>query len=138
VSDFNVPNIDLNKAATDFNHAVKEGAYVAVGLGVLGFQRAQAQRVQWTRQLESQWEELSQQFAGAGQTLDDQLEAVRDRLLDIAKVVDQQVQPARQRFDEQVDRIEERLPAGPRSVLHSWRAAAATSEQIWRHSLGLN
>ena len=32
--------------------ALKDGAYVAIGLGVLGFQRAQVQRVELTKQLE--------------------------------------------------------------------------------------
>jgi chromosome segregation ATPase len=202
-----VPKIDINKAAADFNNAVKEGAYIAVGLGVIGFQRAQAQRVEWTKQLESQWEELGklavklnsqlssqveaytesarsqadttrsewaeqltelstrleefiapardqlakliswelpnlpdfgQQYAEAGHTLDEQLDAVRSRLVEIAKIVDDRVQPARQLLDEQMDRIEERLPTAARSMVQSWRTAAATPEQIWRQSVGLN
>ena len=202
-----LPKIDVNKAAAEFNKAVKEGAYVAVGLGVLGFQRAQAQRVEWTKQLESQWEDLGklalklnsqlnsqageyaqsarsqaetartqwaeqlielvtrldelvvparvqlaralwrelpnlpglgQQFTDADHALDDQLEALRSRLAEIAKVVDDRVQPARQRLDGQVDRVEERLPAAARSVVQSWRALLGTPEQIWRNSVGLN
>jgi hypothetical protein len=203
VPNITVPKIDINKAATEVNNAIKEGAYVAVGLGVLGFQRAQVQRVEWTRQVESQWEELSklalklnteaedyaqtartqaesargqwadqltelskrldeviapardqlakvfsrdlpglpdlgQQFAEAGQTLDEQLDAVRTRLVEIAKALDERVQPARHLLDEQVDRFEQRLPASARSVVQSWRTVAATPEQIWRNRAGLN
>jgi chromosome segregation ATPase len=198
-----LPRIDINKAAAGVNNAVKEGAYVAVGLGVLGFQRAQAQRVEWTKQLENQWEELGklavklnsqvedyaqtartqaetarnqwaeqltelskrldnvlapardqlskvfsrelpnlpdfgQQFSEAGHTVEEQLDAVRARLIELAKAVDERVQPARHRLDEQVDRFEQRLPAGARSVVQSWRTAAATPEQIWRSNVGLN
>jgi ElaB/YqjD/DUF883 family membrane-anchored ribosome-binding protein len=203
VPDINVPRIDVNKAATGVNNALKEGAYVAVGLGVLGFQRVQAQRVEWTKQLESQWEELGklaiklnsqveeytqtarsqgetvrsqwaeqltelsrrldevitpardrlakaisrelptlpdfgQQFAGAGQTLDEQIDAARARLVEVAKAVDERVQPARHLLDERVDRFEQRLPAGARSMVQSWRTVAATPEQIWRNNVGLN
>jgi hypothetical protein len=203
VPDTTVPRIDITKAAAEVNNALKEGAYVAVGLGVLGFQRAQAQRVEWTKQLESQWEELGklgvklnsqveeytqtaqsqaetartqwaeqltalskrlddiigpareqlakvisrelpnlpdfgEQFAGAGQTWEEQLEAVRTRLAEVAKALDERVQPARHLLDEQVDRFEQRLPAGARSMVQSWRSAASTPEQIWRNSVGLN
>jgi hypothetical protein len=203
VPDITVPRIDINKAATEVGSALKEGAYVAVGLGVLGFQRVQAQRVEWTKQLESQWEELGklaikvnsqvdeytqtarsqaetvrtqwaeqltemskrldevitparerlaktisrelpnlpdfgQQFSEAGHTLDEQLDAARARLVEVAKAVDERVQPARHLLDEQVDRFEQRLPAGARSVVQSWRTVAATPEQIWRNNVGLN
>jgi hypothetical protein len=198
-----LPRIDLNKAAAEFNNALKDGAYVAVGLGVLGFQRAQAQRVEWTRQLENQWQELGklagklnsgaeeyarstrsqaggagtqwaeqlselgkrldeiiaparnqlvkvisrdltnlpdfgQPFAEGSQSLEDQLAAVRAWLIEVGKAVDERVQPARQRLDEQVDRFEQRLPAGARALVQSWRNVAATPEQFWRSSAGLD
>jgi hypothetical protein len=203
VPDITLPRIDINKAAADVNNAVKEGVYVAIGLGVLGFQRAQVQRVELTKQLEAQWEEFTklaaklneqmeeyaqtsrgqaetardqwaeqlteltkrlddviapareqlakllsrelpalpdfgQQFAEAGQTLEEQLDAVRARWIEVARLVDERMQPARQRFDEGIDRFEERLPAGARSMMQSWRTAAATPEQIWRNRVGLN
>ena len=57
--EFNMPTIDLEQAATDFNNALKEAAYIAVGLGVLGFQRAQVQRVELMKLLEAQLAGLS-------------------------------------------------------------------------------
>jgi hypothetical protein len=193
----------MNKAAAELNSALKDGVYVAVGLGVLGFQRAQVHRVEWTRQLEAQWEELgklaiklnsqaeehaqtarghagtartqwaeqlsglserldqviapardqvadvlsrelsslpefAQQFAEGSQALEEQLEAVRVRLIEAARVLDEQLQPARQLLDEQLDRFEQRLPAGARSLFQSWRSVAATPEQIWRSNAGLD
>jgi hypothetical protein len=203
MADIPLPRIDINKAAAELNNALKDGAYVAVGLGVLGFQRAQAQRVQWTRQLETQWQELGklaiklnaqaeefaqtarsqaggsrtqwaeqlseltnrldeiiapardqlakaisrdlanlpdfgQQFAEGSQTLEEQLEAVRARFIELARTLDERVQPARQRLDEQVERFEQRLPAAARSLVQSWRSVAATPEQIWRSNAGLD
>jgi hypothetical protein len=35
------------------NDAVRDGAYIALGFGVLGFQRAQVRRVELAKQLES-------------------------------------------------------------------------------------
>jgi hypothetical protein len=58
--DITFPQIDINKTATDVNNALREGAYFAVGLGVLGFQRAQVRRVELTKQLESQLSQLTQ------------------------------------------------------------------------------
>jgi hypothetical protein len=203
VPDSNFPNFDINKAAADFNEVLKEGAYVAVGLGVLGFQRAQVLRNEWARQLEpqreqlsnlsaalnsqfedyartaraqaetarTQWAEqladytkrldealaaarvslgkkfpaelpnlpdLSEQLVEASQALEEQLEAARALLIELAKLVDERVRPARQQFDEQVDRMEQRLPDGARSLVQSVRGAAASREQLWRNAVGLN
>lgn len=193
MADSNFSNIDINKTAADLNEMLKEGAYVAVGLGVLGFQRAQVLRHEWARQLSNrsttlnsqfeeyaqtartqaetartQWAEqlaeyarrldealaparaslakvlseelpdLAQQLSQASQALEEQLESARAQLLEFAKVVDEQVRPARQQFDEQFDRMEQRLPDGARGVVQSVRGAAATREQLWRNAVGLN
>jgi hypothetical protein len=50
--DSTVLPLDVNRVAADFGQAVQDGVYIAIGLGVLGFQRAQVRRVEWTRQLE--------------------------------------------------------------------------------------
>ncbi|HEY3811088.1 MAG TPA: hypothetical protein VGL49_06605 [Acidimicrobiales bacterium] len=194
--DITFPPVDVNKAAADFNHAFKEGAYVAVGLGVLGFQRAQVQRVELVKQLEAQFGQLSAQFEGytesarsqaelarhqlaeqfselserleevlapawaqlgkalpselpkfpdfgeplnaAGQTLDEQQETARVQLTELARAVDERMQPVRQQLDEQIDRLEQTLPAAARNVVQSVRAAAATPEQVLRTAVGLD
>ena len=163
-----VPNVDLSKAAAELNHAVKEGAYVAVGLGVLGFQRAQVQRVELTKQLEAQLAALNSQLEGYLGTARDQAEATRGQfaeqlsdigkaveeilapalsqlsktvqteLPELAKAVDELVAPARQQLDAQLNRFEERLPAGARGVVRSVRTAASTQEQALRAAVGLS
>lgn len=155
-----IPNIDINKAAADINKAIKDGAYIAIGLGVLGFQRAQVQRVELTKQLESQLEHLTTlpgslngQAEGYAQTARSQAEhtraqvaeqlgelskTARAQLTELAKSVDEQVQPVRRQLDEQVDKLEQILPAGARSVVQSVRAAAATPEQLLRTAVGLD
>jgi recombinational DNA repair ATPase RecF len=123
VPDVTFPTVDFGKAVADFNNALKEGAYVAVGLGVLGFQRAQVQRVELIKQLEAQWE---------------QLEGARVQLAEFAKTVDERVQPVRHQLDEQIERLEQYLPAGTRSVVQSVRAAATAPEQLLRNAVGLD
>lgn len=71
------PNVDFDKAAADLNNALKEAAYVAVGLGVLGFQKAQVQRV-----------ELAKRVAAP------EVEALRAQVSELAKTVDRVVRSA--------------------------------------------
>lgn len=165
--EFKIPNIDVEKAAADFNDALREAVYVTVGLGVLGFQRAQVQRVELMKQLETQLTALAE----FSQTLNQQAEtylsvareqladareqlvklssevipsdrpdaaAVRSQLTELAKAVDEAVAPVRQQFEEQVDRLEEVLPQTARDLVQSIRGAAATQEQAFRSAVGLS
>lgn len=165
--EFKIPNIDVEKAAADFNDALKEAAYVAVGLGVLGFQRAQVQRVELMQQIETQLTTL----AALSQTLGQQAgtyigaareqlvearaqltklseevlptervdaEVLRSQLTELAKAVDEAVAPVRQQFEEQIDRLEEVLPRTARDLVQSIRSAAASQEQAIRSAVGLS
>jgi predicted nucleic acid-binding Zn-ribbon protein len=165
--DIKFPNLDVEKAATDFNNALKEAAYVAVGLGVLGFQRAQVQRVELMKQLDDQigyLSGLSSTFNGSAETYlaaarqqltdaRDQLvklsseviptdiadpAAVRSSLTELAKSVDEAVAPVRQQFEEQLDRLEEVLPQTARDLVQSVRGAAASQEHALRNAVGLS
>jgi ElaB/YqjD/DUF883 family membrane-anchored ribosome-binding protein len=149
VPDVTFPPVDINKAAADVNNALKEGAYVAVGLGVLGFQRAQVQRVELMKQLEAQFGQLSTQLEDyteiarsqaevARTQIEGQLETARVQLTELAKTVDERMQPVRKQLDGQIDRLEQTLPPAARSVVESVRAAAATPEQVLRSVVGLD
>ena len=165
--DIPFPNIDVEKAANDFNNALKEAAYVAVGLGVLGFQRAQVQRVELTKQLEAQLAGLSDLSTTLGEQAETYLTAarkqlvelraqlaklsadvlptetvdaaaVRSQLTELAKAVDEAVAPVRQQFEEQLDRLEEVLPQTARDLVQTVRGAAAAQEQAVRSAVGLS
>ena len=84
------PAVDLNQAVAEINNALKEGVYVAVGLGVIGFQRAQVQRVELTKQLEAQWEQLSAQLAKAVPADRSQLPDLSQQLTEAGKVIEEQ------------------------------------------------
>lgn len=165
--EINFRNVDVEKAAADFNEALKEAAYVAVGLGVLGFQRAQVQRVELMKQLEAQLEALGafsrslntqteRYLATAREQLADMraqvarlsadvipsdrpdAAAVRSQLTELAKSVDEAVAPVRQQFEEQLDRLEEVLPQTARDLVQSIRGAASSQEQALRSAVGLS
>ena len=92
-------------------HLLTEGAYAAVGLGVLGFQRAQVRR----RQVEA---------------------ALRGRahgLSGVVHTVDHAVAPVRRAVDRQVDFLEMRLPAGARMPFGLLRRAAGAPERFVRN-----
>ncbi len=142
--DRSVPPFDFNKATEDFSNTLKDVAYVAIGLGVLGFQRAQVQRVELTKQLET-WlgelpdvSDLGRQFVDGNQAIEDQLATARVQLLQLAKAVDERLQPVRAQLDDQVDHLEQHLPPGARTLVQSVRAAAAEPEQRWRTIAGLD
>jgi hypothetical protein len=188
--DMNVPTIDLNKAADELADALKEGAYIVVGLGVLGFQRAQVRRVELTKQFEAQAEQMKTLAGTVGEAVEsflgsarEQVEAAKDQmpdplselakswertvtpirdrvsdsritdipgnisapfdttrtqLIEIAKVVDGRVAPMRRQLDEQMDRLQERLPAGAREMVELLRTGAAAQERAFRNVVGLN
>jgi hypothetical protein len=158
--DIQFPNVDIDRAASDINNALKEAAYIAVGLGVLAFQRAQVRRVELSKQLEGWPDTLSSQLDGylgparqrarrtgaqfAGdlsdfsRSMEEALDPLRAQLLELARTLDELMGPARQQLDEQIDRLEQSLPEGARSVVRSVRDGAAAQEQAWRRSAGLD
>ncbi len=157
--DIQFPNVDIDKAASDINSALKEAAYIAVGLGVLAFQKAQVRRVELAKQLEGLPETISSQMEGylaparqrarsagtqfAGdlndfsRSMEEALDPLRAQLLELARFLEELMGPARQQLDEQIDRLEQSLPEGARGVVKSVRSTASTQEQAWRHSVGL-
>jgi hypothetical protein len=86
----------LSKGVTDL---ARDAAYVAVGLGVLGFQRAQVQRVELQNL-------LSKDFA-----LDQHLSGVRTELTKSLKQLDDLLENASQFIETSLQPLEAQLPA---------------------------
>jgi hypothetical protein len=84
---------DVNKAAADIGQALRDGAYVAIGLAVLGFQRAQVRRVELSRQLEGWWGPLGE----AGDTPEADGGDPAAQLRELAGRLDEVLAPARER-----------------------------------------
>jgi hypothetical protein len=158
--DIPFPTVDIDRAASEINNALKDAAYVAVGLGVLGFQKAQVRRVELAKQLEGLPDSFSSQLDGylrdarrrgrtAGtrfaddlgdlsRSMDEALDPLRAQLLELARAIEDLLAPARHQIDEQIDRFEQSLPDGPRSLMQSFRENTAAREQTWRSLIGLD
>jgi hypothetical protein len=149
-----IPNFDFERALAELSRALKDVAYVAVGLGVIGFQRAQVRRVELTKQIEAQLGDLQAEVsklsapdllsdlrAGASKLSAPDLPdgaAVRGQLTVLARSVDDSVAPVRQQFEDQLDRLEEVLPPAARDFVQTVRSTAAAQEQAIRNSVGLS
>ena len=109
-------------AVTD---TLKDAAYVTIGLGVLGFQKAQVRRVELTKQLEEQVK-----------TLEGQVAEGRKAVAGIAGQLEEIVGPVRSQIETQLDSIESALPASVAEVMKLARTVAQQTEQTVRKSLG--
>jgi len=126
-----LPGIEWDKAAAGIGEALKEAAYVAVGLGVLSFQRAQVRRVEMAKQFSKLAKDAPVQSVPS-------LDVLLSQLGGVAKIVDAAVAPARKQADERLDRIEEALPEAARKTVKTVRATALSQEQAIRSALGIS
>jgi Tfp pilus assembly protein PilO len=120
--DFDRAATEMSRLLDELERLVRDGVVVAVGLGLLGFQRAQVRRVEVTRQLRDLAAGAREQLGDLAERAEGS-EALRATLQDI---------------EQRVDRLEEQLPDGARAVMQSIREAAAGSEQAIRSAFGLS
>jgi hypothetical protein len=92
-----VTNVNaISKGVTDL---ARDAAYVAVGIGVLGFQRAQVQRLELQQR-------LSKDFS-----LDERLNGVRTELTKGIQQLDELLETALQFIESSIQPLEQQLPA---------------------------
>jgi len=101
---------DLAKTAQDVTRTAQEAAYVAVGLGILGFQKAQVRR-----------NELVKRFGDVG--FDSHLAEARKVLSERVKELDGTVTEVIKVLDSRFEPVEKRLPAGAQAVVAQARDA---------------
>ena len=106
---------------------LKDAAYVTVGLGVLGFQKAQVRRVELQKQVAEQRKLLEAQLQDAGKSFKS-----------LAKDIDARVAPVRQSVEGRLDTLTSRLPEQARMLVEQARTAAKQTEAQVRGTLGLN
>jgi gas vesicle protein len=109
---------DVKDIAEEISRTARDAAYVVVGLGVLGVQRAQVRRQELAKRLS----EPRAQVSGA-------LGEVRHELARRVKDVDQRVENVVSKLEEAWAPVEERLPAQARSLLQQARAQAKEARQ---------
>ena len=93
----------------DIPAALKDAAYVTVGLGVLAFQRAQVQRVELTKQARQEMDRLSG-------SVEDRLKTVEERLGGFQDQVERAI-------DDLGDRLPEPAAGALRTALHTAKEA---------------
>jgi hypothetical protein len=103
---------------------LRDAAYVAVGLGVIGYQRAQARAEQLRAQLSTQRGEIDKQV---GQS--------RERFAKLAKDIEQRFEPVQKTFEASVDSFQERLPERAKELFTQARVAAEQAQTNLRTRL---
>lgn len=90
----------------DITKLAKDALYVGVGLGVIGFQKAQVQRNELQKQLKGQ-------VGGASKAFEERVKLLEERL-----------QGVESRFEAVLDQLEDRLPDQARDIAKQARTAA--------------
>ena len=122
----------------DVTTTLKDAAYVTVGLGVLGFQKAQVRRIELMKQLEDQFNAAGGQVTGATKLVGTQVEEATKAVKDLARDLEARLSPLRQQVEGRIDNFEELLPEQARQVVRQARTAARETQDQLRASLGLS
>jgi hypothetical protein len=108
-------------AVTD---TIKDAAYVTIGLGVLGVQKAQVRRVELTKQFEDQFKSLEAQITEG-----------RKAVAGVAETIEGFVAPVRVQIESQLDAVEAMLPTPVSDVFKQARTFAHQTETTVRKTL---
>lgn len=102
---------------SELTKTIQDAAYVAVGFGVLAFQKAQVRR-----------RELEQQVNLTG-------EALREQLTKVAAEAEERIEPVVEAVEASLDQFEERLPESAREVFQQVRTTAKGAGEQFRTRL---
>ena len=105
---------------------LKDAAYVTIGLGVLGFQKAQVRR-----------NELTKQFEDQVKALEAQVPEVRRTVSGLASQLEGYAAPVRSQLEQQLNTLEATLPAQVQDLVKQARTVAHQTEETLRERLGL-
>jgi len=120
--------MEMNQTVTQ---TMKDTAYVAVGLGVLGFQRAQVARVELTKTLASDTSKLQAQVKAQVEdvtgAVEAQLSEVKVQMAKAVTSLEESLEPVAKELDIRLDEVEERLPEQVRTIVASARQVAESA-----------
>jgi ElaB/YqjD/DUF883 family membrane-anchored ribosome-binding protein len=108
---------------TDVRSTLKDAAYVGIGFGVLAFQKAQVQRQELLKRLESGLAEAKGGFGKLGDDVQDRVKLVEERLEALGKQVDDAADDLEERFEKALDEVQNRLPEQVRDAFGKARIA---------------
>jgi hypothetical protein len=102
---------------SDLRKTVQDAAYVAVGVGVIGFQRAQVRRQELIKQLDTQRQQLETQMGEA-----------RNQVQKLVKDFEARLEPFRTEVDQRFTTFEELLPGQARGLVQQMRSLARETQ----------
>jgi ElaB/YqjD/DUF883 family membrane-anchored ribosome-binding protein len=108
---------------TDVRSTVRDAVYVGIGFGVLAFQKAQVQRVELQKKLESNVGEAKGGFEKLTEDVQDRLKLVEERLEALGKQVDDAADDFEEKLGKALDEIQDRLPEQIKDVFVKARTA---------------
>lgn len=127
--------------ANELTRIAKDTFYVGVGLGVIGVQKAQVQRVELTKAVEEQAGEARGQLERLTAEAERLLTELRTRLSTAADTADDRVRDLEARLDavelrleSLLDEIEAKLPEQAREVVAQARTTARDARQQARET----
>ena len=109
---------ELKDITEEITKTARDAAYVVVGLGVLGVQRAQVRR-----------QELAKRLAEPRASVEGRFEDVRGEIARRVKDADVRVEKAIDRLEATWEPLEERLPEQARSLVKQARDQAREARQ---------
>jgi hypothetical protein len=112
---------DFKDITDEITKTARDAAYVVVGLGVLGFQRAQVRR-----------QELQKRFTEPRSVVQGHLGEVRGEVTKRVKDVDEAVEQVIGRLEDALVPIEDRLPVPARDLVKQAHAQAREVRQQLR------
>lgn len=101
----------------DVNKTAQDAAYIAVGFGVIAFQRAQVLR-----------QDLTKSVASDRTWLETQLGDLRGELAKLASRVEEALEPVAKELDSRLDEVEARLPEAARGLVSQARTQAKDAQ----------
>jgi ElaB/YqjD/DUF883 family membrane-anchored ribosome-binding protein len=108
---------------TDVRSAIKDAAYVGIGFGVLAFQKAQVQRQELQKRIETSLKDAKGGFDKLGEDVQDRLKLVEERLEALGKQVDAAADDFEERLDKALDQVQDRLPEQAKDLFGKARTA---------------
>jgi ElaB/YqjD/DUF883 family membrane-anchored ribosome-binding protein len=108
---------------TDVRSTLKDAAYVGIGFGVLAFQKAQVQRQELQKRLESTVGDARGSFGKLSDDVQDRIKLVEERIEALGKQVDAAADDFEERLDKALDQVQERLPEQAKDLFTKARTA---------------
>lgn len=105
--------------------ALKDAAYAILGFGVMGWNKVQASRRDWVKDMN-----------GRRNTVESRLDGAREQLATAIRNLDHRLEPVRNDIEVQLDKAEERLPEQVRDMVKSARKFAKDTEHQVRQAVG--